>query len=263
MTNIIKPAATLDEWIKLPEPNPQALLRIFCFPFGGGGASFYQTWTDSLPPEIELCPVQLPGRENRLREQPFAHLPALVETLSQILESYLNMPFAFFGHSMGAWIGFELARQLRREKKTGPVQLFVSGRRAPQLPNFETPKHQLPKSEFIKELRRYNGTPELVLREPELMEFFLPLLRADFSILETYIYENEDPLNCSITAFGGIEDNKTSREDLEAWGEQTRRGFRLKMFPGDHFFLKSAREQLLFEIAKDLEMFFGSDMNRN
>jgi medium-chain acyl-[acyl-carrier-protein] hydrolase len=140
--------------------------------------------------------------------------------------------------------------------------LFVSGRRAPQLPNFEAPKHQLPKPEFIKELRQYNGTPELVLKEPELMEFFLPLLRADFSILETYIYENEDPLNCSITAFGGMEDDKVSREELEAWKEQTRKEFRLKMYPGDHFFLKSVREQLLFEIVKDLEIFFSSKIKR-
>jgi surfactin synthase thioesterase subunit len=100
MTTIIKSAGIIDEWIRLPEPKPQALLRLFCFPFGGGGASFFQTWTGNLPPEIELCPIQLPGRENRLREKPFTHLPALVETLSQIFESYLNIPFAFFGHSI-------------------------------------------------------------------------------------------------------------------------------------------------------------------
>lgn len=253
----------MERWITCPRPNPQARVRLFCFPYGGGGASFFHTWTDGLPPEVELCPVQLPGRENRLRERPFNQLLPLVETLSQILEPHLDTPFVFFGHSIGALIGFELTRQLRREKKTGPIQLFVSGRRAPQLPNLDPPKHNLPESEFIEELRHYNGTPELVLQEPELMEIFLPLLRADFSILETYVYKNEDSLSCPITAFGGLQDSKTSYKDLTAWHEQTCREFRLKMFPGDHFYLKGARAQLLYEINKDLERFFDSDVNRS
>jgi medium-chain acyl-[acyl-carrier-protein] hydrolase len=256
MTNIIKSAAIIDEWIRLPKPNPQALLRLFCFPFGGGGASFYQTWTDNLPPEVELCPVQLPGRENRLREQPFTHLLALVETLSQILESDLNIPFAFFGHSLGAWIGFELTRQLRREKKKCPIHLFVSGRHAPQIENNDPPKRDLPKSELIEKLRGYNGTPELVLQEPELLDLFLPILRADFSILETYEYKKEDPIDCPISVFGGLQDSEASYEELIAWRENTIREFRLKMYPGDHFYLKAAQGQLLNEITKDLKKYF-------
>lgn len=252
---------TFERWVLWPKPNPRARLRLFCFPFGGGGASFYRTWTDGLPPDVEVCAVQLPGRENRLREPPFTQLSMLVETLARLLEPHLHIPFAFFGHSMGALIGFELARQLRRQNRIGPIYLFISGRRAPQLPNLDPPKHNLPESEFIEELRHYNGTPELVLQEPELMEIFLPLLRADFSILETYVYKNEDSLSCPITAFGGLQDSKTSYEDLTAWHEQTCREFRLKMFPGDHFYLKGARAQLLREINKDLERFFDSNVN--
>lgn len=245
-----------ERWLRWPKPNPNARLRLFCFPFGGGGASFYRSWPDGLPTDVEFCAVQLPGRENRLREPPFTQLSILIETLIRFLEPYLDIPFAFFGHSMGALIGFELARELRKQNSTGLIYLFVSGRRAPQIADPDPPKHNLPKSEFIDELRHYNGTPELVLQEPELMEIFLPLLRADFSILETYVYKNGDPIDCPITAFGGRQDSKVSHEDLAAWREQTCHEYRLKMFPGDHFYLKAFRARLLREITDDLERLF-------
>jgi len=244
----------IDKWFFAPAKGRPVNMRLFCFPFGGGGASFYRTWTKGLPPDLELCAVQLPGRESRLREEPYTRLMPLVEALSGIIETFLDTPFAFFGHSMGALISFELTRQLRRENKNSPIHLFVSGRRAPQIESHDLPKHNLPKSEFIKELGDYNGTPELILQEPELLDIFLPCLRADFSIIETYIHEYEEPIDCPITAFGGIHDSKTKFEDLAAWRANTNLEFRLKMFPGDHFYLKNARKLLLQEIAQDLEM---------
>lgn len=252
-----------DKWFCAAEKRQQVNLRLFCFPFGGGGASFYRTWSKGLPPEVEVCAVQLPGRESRLREEPFTELLPLVTTLSEIMGTCIDIPFAFFGHSMGSLIGFELTRQLRREGKRGPVHLFVSGRRAPQIKNNDPPKHDLPKEEFIEAIRSYNGTPELILREPELLELFLPILRADFSVLETYRYTEEHPVECAITAFGGLEDRKAKYEDLRAWKDQTCDGFRVKVFPGDHFYLKDAREELLEEIAKDLRVFLYSDKNRS
>jgi medium-chain acyl-[acyl-carrier-protein] hydrolase len=239
-------------WVIFPKPNPEARLRLFCFPYAGGGASIFRTWPSDLPAAIEVCAIQLPGRENRLREQAFTHLTPLVETLAQVLRPYLSLPFAFFGHSMGTLIGFELAREFRRQRLPSPLHLLVSGRRAPQLLDDEPPIHDLPEPEFVAELRRLSGTPEAVLQNAELMQLLIPVLRSDFAINETYTYTPEEPLGCPISAFGGTEDEETTQEDLAAWREQTRVSFRLQMFPGDHFFLNSIRTPFIQALAQDL-----------
>ena len=144
------------------------------------------------------------------------------------------MPYAFFGHSMGSLISFELVRYLRREgHDPGPVRLFVSGHRAPQLPDPDPPTHHLAEPEFIEELRRLKGTPEEVLQNAELLRLMLPLLRADFALCETYIYRPEKPLTCPITAFGGLQDDEVPRETLAAWHEQTYNSFKLRFFVGE------------------------------
>jgi medium-chain acyl-[acyl-carrier-protein] hydrolase len=129
-----------DAWVLCPKPNPQARLRLFCFPYAGGGASRFRLWPDFLPPEVEVCAIQYPGREARLGESPFTQLSPLVQTLASALRLYLNLPFVFFGHSLGALACFELARQLRRQGQPEPLHLFVSGRRAPQVPNPDPPQ---------------------------------------------------------------------------------------------------------------------------
>src|SRR5205814_4666171 len=187
---------TVDSWIQYYQSKPQACLRLFCFPYAGGGASIFRTWSENLPPEIEACPIQLPGRESRLLEAPFSQLFSLIEPVAQALLPYLDMPCAFFGHSMGALVSFELARYLRRQHGLSPVHLFVSGRRAPQLSDPDPPIHPLPEAEFLEELRSLKGTPEEVLQNTELLQLLLPLLRADFAVCETYAYAPETPLLC-------------------------------------------------------------------
>ena len=149
-------------------------------------------------------------------------------------------------------ISFELARQLRRQQQSGPVHVFVSGRRAAHVADLDPPVHNLPEAEFIQELRRLNGTPKEVLEQEELMQIMIPLLRADFAVGETYQYPPESPLSCSMSAFGGLQDEEASRQELEAWGEQTSAGFSLDMFPGDHFFLHSAQSLLLEVLSQQL-----------
>jgi medium-chain acyl-[acyl-carrier-protein] hydrolase len=249
----VKKTASANSWIFLPKPNPQARLRLFCFPYGGGGASVFRTWPDGLPQDVEVCAIRLPGREARLREVPFTHLSQAVQTLTQILLPYLNSPFAFFGHSLGALISFELVRQLRKQNAPSPLHLFVSGQPAPQIPAPDPPIHQLPDREFIEELHcRYNGIPQAVLQNAQLMEIVLPTLRADITILETYVYTGERPLNTPISAFGGRQDKRVSQEDLAAWRDQTQNSFSLTMFAGDHFFLQSAQMPLLQTLTKNL-----------
>jgi len=171
-------------------------------------------------------------------ERPYTQLSPLVEALAQALAPLLDRPFAFFGHSLGALVSFELARRIRRQYGVHPVRLFVSAGRAPQILHRGLPIHTLPDKEFLMELRRLNGTPSELLDHAELMELMLPLLRADFAVYETYQYSSEAPLNCPISAFGGLQDNKVSDSDLDAWRVQTSVSFSLRMFPGDHFFLK-------------------------
>lgn len=245
-------AATSDPWTVYARPNPQARLRLFCFPYAGGSASIYRSWSAQLPAEVALYPIQIPGRETRLLEQPFTQIDALIPALAQALRPHLGMPFAFFGHSMGALVSFELARYLRDSRAPTPIHLFASGRRAPQIPSADPPIYHLPEAEFLAEVRRYNGTPDDVLENAELMQVVLPALRADFTLLETYAYRPGEPLACAISAFGGLDDHRVSQEALTAWREQTRGAFRMRMLEGDHFFLHSARDQLLGYLSEDL-----------
>jgi medium-chain acyl-[acyl-carrier-protein] hydrolase len=239
-------------WLICPKPNPWARLRLFCFPYAGGGSGIYRPWTAGLPETIELWCVRLPGRESLRSTPAFTRLVALVKALAPIILPYLDRPFAFFGHSMGGLISFELIHELRRQHDLAPVHLFVSGRHAPQLPDQAPRLHHLPESEFLTQLRRLNGTPEAVLQDTELMQFFLPILRADFAVCETYTYTAKPPLTCPISAFGGWQDPRVCYDELAAWREQTRGAFMQRMLPGDHFFLHSAQEQLLRALAQDL-----------
>lgn len=239
-------------WLKKRRLNPLARLRLFCFPYAGGGAPIFRQWSHHLPSTVEVCPIQLPGRGDRLLDPPYTRLLTLVEDIARDIQPYLDKPFAFFGHSMGALIGFELARQLRREAKVEPVHLFVSGRRAPQILERNQPRCDLPESELLDELRNLNGTPKELLEHSELMLLMLPLLRADFEVSETYTYTADPPLNCSITAFGGITDLEVTCDHLEAWRDQTAARFTLHMFKGDHFFIHQAEHLLLRAILDEL-----------
>jgi len=247
-------SSTATPWFTSQRPNARARLRLFCFPYAGGGPAIYRLWPQNLPADVEICVAQLPGRGTRMREQPFTNLDALVQAATEAIKPLLDKPFALFGHSMGAMISFELARRLREQGQPQPSYLFISGRRAPQLPNDDPLSYNLPDTELRQELLRLNGTPKEVLEHPELMELMLPLLRADFSVVETYEYRPGVPLDCPLTAFGGLRDSEVSREQLEAWREQTTAEFALRMLPGDHFFLNDAQTQtlLLSAVARDL-----------
>jgi surfactin synthase thioesterase subunit len=187
-----------------------------------------------------------------LKEPPFFSLSSLVQAAAAAIIPRLDMPFALFGHSMGSLIAFELARLIRRECGLSPVHMFVSGRGAPHTAGSEPVRHTLPDHEFMESLRELNGMPEEVLAHGELMGVLLPILRADFSVCETYEYSPDVPLDCPITAFGGLQDRAVTREDLQSWREQTRGAFRLRMIPGDHFFVNSARPLVIGSVAQDL-----------
>jgi medium-chain acyl-[acyl-carrier-protein] hydrolase len=239
----------LSPWVSIFRPNPRARLRLFCFPYAGGSSLVFRQWPDGLPPDVELCAVQLPGRGARMRETPFKRMSPLVEALAEVLPPFFDRPFAFFGHSMGATIGFELARRLRRARASGPARLLISGRQPPQAPYADRATYSLSDAALIDELRQLNGTPSEVLEHAEMMQLLLPLLRADLELIQTYAYEPEPPLSCPVSAFGGIRDAEADHDVLQQWAEQTTAEFSLEMFPGDHFFLHTCLPQLLQAIS--------------
>lgn len=232
-----------DTWIARARPNPGARLRLFCVPFAGGGETVFRTWWQALPDDIEVCAVRLPGRDARRRESPISRITPLVCALVDAIAPAVAQPYALYGHSMGARVAFELVRELRRRGRPEPAVLVVSGRAAPHCP-VRDPMHALPTDALIARLRQLGGTPEAVLREPELMAMFLPVVRADLAVNEVEDHRPEPPLGCSIAAFGGAVDERCTRDELDAWRQQTRGEFTLEIFPGGHFFVQTAREPL-------------------
>jgi medium-chain acyl-[acyl-carrier-protein] hydrolase len=236
--NNVMTVSTSNPWLENYKPNPEARTRLFCFPYAGGSARIYHTWPQRVPRFVEVCAVQLPGRDRRISEPPFSNVELLVREIADALRDYFDKPFAFFGHSIGALVSFELAHYLSENLGVAPVHIAASGRRAPHLPK-EPPIYDLPREQLIEKLRELAGTPPEVLDHPELLNLLLPLLRADFAVGDTYVFTDRPPLSCSITALGGLQDTTVPPRDLEAWKELTTGAFELRMYPGDHFFVHS------------------------
>jgi medium-chain acyl-[acyl-carrier-protein] hydrolase len=236
---------TNDLWVNRLENRPNARLRLFCFPFAGGGTAAFRAWLGQLPAGVEIWAVQLPGREIRQSEAPATDLAAFISRMVAGLRPFLDQkPFAFYGHSMGGLLAFELIRELRRQALPLPQELFVSGRPAPQL-KIETANYRLPEAAFVQKLKALEGTPSDVLDNAELRRLLLPLIRADFTLCETYAYEPDAPLDCPLTLFGGRQDPMVSEASLAAWQRQTVSAFSLHMFDGNHFFIQQRQAEFL------------------
>lgn len=233
-------------WIVRRKQPAATRVRLFCFPYAGAGSLAYHSWPDELPDDIEICAVQLPGRENRLREPALNDLTLLTDQLVDALSPHLEGDFAFFGHSFGALVAFALARELRRRALPLPRVLFASGRQAPSFQSQRTPLSVLEGDDFVRELcKRYDGIPRRILDEPDLLALIVPTLRADLQITEGYTYQEEAPLPVRICAFGGTEDPGVAEAALRAWQKESGLDFELHVFPGGHFFINQARAQVL------------------
>jgi medium-chain acyl-[acyl-carrier-protein] hydrolase len=231
-------------WIVQPRPQPGATLRLLCIPFAGAGTGVYHGWADLLPPSVELWLLRAPGRETRLREPPCADLCQLAAAAAAAVAPEMTGPLAVFGHSLGAAIGFELARRLRRDHDTRLAHLIVSGLPAPHLPQ-PSALAGLPAGELLDALSgRYQQIPPELREDPEIQQMYLPILRADLMMYERYRCQPEEPLDCSITAIGGLADASCPVEVLAAWRVHTARGFSLTTLQGGHFNLNTADERL-------------------
>jgi len=242
-----------DNWFVCPQANPRADIRLFIFPYAGGGPAAFNKWSSAFPERVEAWIAHYPGRGSRFQEPALTSVNTLTEQLSQVIRVLLNKPFAFFGHSFGGLVAFELAKSLQRRTLLQPQILFVSGCGAPHLSDPHPPMHGYSDSAFIKSLQEMNGVPSDVLNHPELLQLLLPALRADFEAFETYAHVPEDaPLHCPIVAFGGMHDPRLSRERVEAWAQHTDSGFESHYFPGDHFFINTARDLAIDAMVAEL-----------
>ncbi|MCP5425330.1 MAG: thioesterase [Gammaproteobacteria bacterium] len=243
----------LNTWFFVPRRSAGVKCRLFCFPYAGGNGTVFRKWPEFLPPFVEVWALRLPGRETRLQESPHNNMNALLDDLERALIPFLDLPFAFFGHSMGTIVAFDLTRRFLAKQIVSPKHLFLSGRRAPQIPDPDPPIHDLPENEFWEEIRRLNGSPEEVLQHEELKALVGPTLRADFKLIETWRYQGGSmALPMPISIFGGSRDPKTSPAELQAWEVHTRSAFQLHMIEGDHFFLNNAQSELLSLIGREL-----------
>jgi len=249
----IPEASTSSTWFVCPQSNPRAEARSFFFPYAGGGPAAFSKWIADLPHELEGWVAHYPGRGSRHREPPIRDLASLAASLSQAIQPLLDRPFFFFGHSLGALVAFELARLLRHNNLHQPKILFVSACGAPHLPDPHPVIHALPDTEFLEAVKGFNGLPSEFLDLPEALQLLLPTLRADLEAMESFHYaEEEHPLSSPIVVFGGLDDPRVSRERLEGWSSHTNSGFKSHYFPGDHFFLNTARESIIASIAAEM-----------
>ena len=232
--------------------------RIFAFPYSCAGASVYHQWVGHFSQhEIDFIGVQLPGRENRRCDEPLSNLPVLIDNLLSAIMPYIHQPFVFFGHSLGALVAFELARALRKKGMTLPVHLFASAFHPPSLPNPNKVLHQLKRNEFIDGIRAYGNTPEAILSNTLLMDMLLPMLRADFTLYETYCYKEEPALSCPITVFKGSQDSFAKPNDMHHWRQQTQAHYEEVEYKGHHFFLDEHK----YAISQRLISAFDSAVN--
>jgi medium-chain acyl-[acyl-carrier-protein] hydrolase len=224
-------------WIARHRPRPEASIRLFCLPSAGSGASSYREWCDALPAHIEVLPIQPPGREDRFAEDPLRRMDDMVEGLIDSLRPLMSdLPFAFFGHSLGGIVALEVTRGLARRQAPLPCHVIVSARPAPHLPLRRLPVSQLSPEELKEWLREVHGTPEIVLQSREMMDLILPAMQADLEIDDKYRSTPDPVLTCPLTVLGGLRDEEATPEELKEWASYTSRSFTLRLVDGDHFF---------------------------
>jgi len=249
--SVIKPATKT--WAPAFRTRPNAESRLFCLPYAGTGATIYSGWQRELPAGVEVVAIHLPGREARLREPSFRRLEPLLDALADVLSPCLDLPYAFYGHSLGAWIAYYLTQRFVLTGQKLPAHLFFGASRAPHLPNPHAPIHALSRSQFVAHVgRRYGEIPPAILADREIMDIVVPIIQADLELLETVEYRRLDPLPIPISAFAGDQDAEITLADVAAWREHTSSRFSCETLPGDHFFLKSCAPRLLSRVGQEM-----------
>ncbi|GAA1369356.1 thioesterase II family protein [Catellatospora chokoriensis] len=238
--------------------HPDPAIRLFCLPWAGSGALGYASWR--LPAELaaEVWTVQLPGREDRAGEPPLRTIPAMVETLRAAADPLLDRPFAFFGHSMGALLAFELARTLRGTGGPVPAHLFLSGMRSPDLPSWRPAASTLDDESLLCRLNEMAGPSGSALRDRDLLLWLAPMMRADFEACETYRYQPEPPLDIPTSLLAAADDTEVRVDEVSEWRRHSKAAGPVLIFEGGHLYLLDHREQVLDQVAGELSLMWAA-----
>jgi surfactin synthase thioesterase subunit len=255
--NFSRGSIEVEKWLYTSRKANYGSVSLFCFPPAGMGAAYFRTWAGIFPGTLEMHAVQLPGRTLRLGEPPMTSIPRLVEAIVPVIATRLDLPAVFFGHSMGALLAAEAARELMTRNLPSPVHLFVSGRRPPHMPDPMPPLRGLSDDAFVAEInRRYGGIPQAILDNPDVLALTLPALRADIAALETFPAKPRAILSVPITVFGGDRDPLTPRSHLDAWKLETTARVDVRLFPGGHFYLDQETNSVIAAMLKTIAPLF-------
>jgi len=227
-------------------------VRLYCFSYAGGSATTFKSWQEHVDPAIEINAVQLPGRGARFRERPATSTQEVVTTLTEVIQAQDPLPFALFGHSLGALLAFELTHYCQQNHLPMPVHLFVSGCAAPRYRDPPSGFQNMADERFIEVLKAYKGTPREVLEHEELMQVLLPMLRADFTMADNYIHTARQRLDIPMTVFAGTEDDRVSAKQIHGWRDEAGTTFATHWYAGDHFFINNERDRILGCVSEAL-----------
>lgn len=239
---------TSDLWVRRFHPSPEARIRLVCFPHAGGSASYFFPVSGALKPGIEVLALQYPGRHDRHNESRIETISELADRLHEVIAPFCDDGTAFFGHSMGAILAFEVARRLDRKEGISPAALIVSGRRGPSTQRVET-VHRRSDAGLVREMRELNGTDTAMLGDEDFVRMILPAVRSDYTAIENYRYDMGPPVSCPILALTGDHDPKTTVEEAEDWARHTSGPFELKVYQGGHFYLNDRAADIIRTIA--------------
>jgi acyl transferase domain-containing protein/surfactin synthase thioesterase subunit/acyl carrier protein len=261
------------EWIVTTKCNPDATVRLFCFPFAGGGSAVYRLWNEGIGPLLEVIAVEPPGRLSRIGQAPVKDVHVFASQAAKAMIPFLDKPFAMFGHCLGGLTMYETARELQRVAERLPIHLFVSGSRPPDLLNNEgpferllqdrllrnkfydpfVPIHAQPEEIFIEVIRMFGiDSTEQMLKSRELRALVMPVVRAEFEMASKYRYRREAPWHFPITCFSGEDDLYVTRTDILSWGRFTTASFQAHIRRGQHFLLVDDRDFILRMIDREL-----------
>ncbi|MBC2578803.1 thioesterase II family protein [Clostridium sp. DJ247] len=220
-------------------------VKLFCIPHAGGSAAVYSKWKKYINPSIEICPIELAGRGKRFNENLYNNINEIVEDIYEIIKNNLQTDYAFFGHSMGSLIAYELTYHIMKLKNKSPKHIFFSGKKAPHIMYKNRLIHTLSDIEFKNRILEFSGTPKEVFENRDMLNIFAPILRADLGIFETYKYvEKHCKLDCNITIINGKNDDLTIN-DISGWKQHTSKSCSIYLFNGGHFYLNENLEALI------------------
>jgi pyochelin biosynthetic protein PchC len=240
-----------ETWIRSYHQASDSAVRLVCFPHAGGSASFFFPVSTALSPSVEVLAVQYPGRQDRRTEPNIDSVPALADAILPAVRPLADRPLAFFGHSMGALLAYEVALRLEQDGAPPLTRLYVSGRRAPSRYRREV-IHRQGDDGIVAELRRLSGTNSDLLGDPEALEMILPAIKSDYKAVETYEHTPGRSLSCPVLALIGDSDAKVTADEANAWAEHTSGPFEMRTFRGGHFYLVDQSAEVIRLISADL-----------